>query len=98
MRPRLVKADEVLEPGALAPRSARAIHIKLKNEEASEAALLEMRDFFLEHKGRCGLFIHLGNGGGETVVQASAHIQVSDDEGVLARIKEYPPVADAWKE
>jgi hypothetical protein len=32
------------------------------------------------------------------VVRASTHIQVTDDDAFLARIREYPQVADAWKE
>jgi DNA polymerase III subunit alpha len=93
-----VKAEDVAEPGTLAGRSARAIHIRLRADVGSEASLHEMREYFLDNKGRCNLFFHLGNGGGETVVRASAHIQVSDSDGVITRIKEYPQVEDAWKE
>jgi DNA polymerase III subunit alpha len=95
-----VKADDVQEPGTLAPRAARAIHIRLRDEQCSETGLLEMRDFFLENAGACGLYFHVGgaSGSGETVVMASAHIRVSEADGVIQRIKEYPQVADAWKE
>jgi DNA polymerase-3 subunit alpha len=95
-----VKADEVLEPGALGQKPARAIHIKFRSDVGSEANLHEMREYFLDNKGGCSLYFHLdGEGGGaETVVAASAHIRVSDSDAVLSHIRECPHVADVWKE
>ncbi len=95
-----VKADEVLEPAALADKAARAVHVRLRDDVGSEAGLHELRECFLDNKGKCSLFLHLGaaKGGGETVVQASSQIQVSDSEDLLSRVRSYPQVAEAWKE
>jgi DNA polymerase-3 subunit alpha len=94
-----VKADDVMEPGALARKAASAIHIKLRDDVGSEVSLHEMREYFLDNKGGCSLYFHLeGRGGGETVVAASSHIQVSDSESVISRIKKYLQVADVWTE
>jgi DNA polymerase-3 subunit alpha len=95
-----VKADDVMEPGALGEKQARAIHIKLRDDVGSEASLHEMREYFLDNTGGCKLYFHLDGtqGGTETVVAASAHIQVSDSEAVMARIREFQQVAEVWKE
>jgi DNA polymerase-3 subunit alpha len=94
-----VKADDIVEPGALS-RNARAIHIRLREDVGTESSLHEMREYFLDNRGKCCLFFHLDGkeGSPETVVQVSAQILISDADGVLERIRGYPQVAEAWKE
>ncbi|HUI70485.1 MAG TPA: DNA polymerase III subunit alpha [Spirochaetia bacterium] len=95
-----VKVDDIVEPGALPQRAAQAVHVRLKDEVGSEESLHTMREYLLDRHGACSLFFHLSgnNGTPEVVVQASSQIQVSDSQDVLDHIREFPQVADVWKE
>jgi hypothetical protein len=66
----------------------------------SEESLHTMREYLLDRRGTCSLFFHVSgtNGTPEVVVQASLQIQVADSPDVLDRIREFPQVADVWKE
>jgi len=95
-----VKVDDIVEPGALPQRAAQAVHVRLKDEVGSEESLHGMREYLLDRHGSCSLFFHLSgnNGSPEVVVQASSQIQVADSQEVLDHIREFPQVADVWKE
>jgi len=93
-----VKVDDMLEPKDLARRPSRAVHVRLRDDIGSEEGLHRLREYLLDHRGGCGVFFHLGADGGEVVVRASAQIQVSDADEVLAGIREHPQVAETWKE
>jgi DNA polymerase-3 subunit alpha len=95
-----VKVDDIMEPGGLPQKSARAVHVRIKEEVGSEESLHEMREYLLDRRGSCSLYFHVdgGNGGGETVVQASSQIRVADSEDLIAGLREYPQVADVWTE
>ena len=95
-----LKVDDIMEPGNLPQRPAQAVHVRLRDEVGSEESLHQMREYLLDQRGGCSLFFHLGNGngGGETVVQASSQIRVAGSDEVLAGLKEYPQVADVWTE
>jgi len=92
--------DDISDPGSLPQRSAQALHVRLKPGVGDEESLHTLREFLLEKRGGCTLFLHVGdgNGGGESVVQASSQIRVSGSEQVLDALREYPEVADAWTE
>ncbi len=93
-----VKVDDMLEPKDLARRETRAVHVRLHADIGGEEDLHRLREYLLDHRGKCGVFFHLGSDGGEVVVRASAQIQVSDADEVLAGIREHPQVAETWKE
>jgi DNA polymerase-3 subunit alpha len=93
-----VKVDDMLEPKDLARRETRAVHVRLHDDIGGEEDLHRLREYLLDHRGKCGVFFHLGSDGGEVVVRASAQIQVSDADEVLAGIREHPQVAETWKE
>jgi DNA polymerase-3 subunit alpha len=92
-----VKVDDMMEPQELARREVRAVHVRLREEAGSEEGLQRLLEFMLDHRGTCGVYLHLGGNGG-TVIRASAQILVSDADEVLAGIREHPEVADAWRE
>ncbi len=94
-----VKVDDIMEPGHLPQRPAQAVHVRL-SEVGTEESLHAMREYLLDRRGSCSLYLHVesGNGGGETVVQASAQIRVAGSEEVLAGLRDYPQVADVWTE
>ncbi|HTZ50905.1 MAG TPA: DNA polymerase III subunit alpha [Spirochaetia bacterium] len=97
-----VKVDDISEPGAVPVRAAQALHVRLKPDIGTEESLHTLREFLLDKRGACTLFLHVGggngNGNGELVVQASSQIRVSSSEQVLDALREYPQVADAWTE
>jgi DNA polymerase-3 subunit alpha len=95
-----VKVDDVVEPKDLPQKAAQAIHIRLAEDVGTEESLHSMREYLLEHRGRCALFFHVGGGNGseECIVQASSQVLVSDTDEVIARIRGYAQVRDAWKE
>jgi DNA polymerase-3 subunit alpha len=93
-----VKVDDMLEPKDLARRPSRAVHVRLRDDIGGEEGLHRLREYLLDHRGTCGVFFHLGADGGEVVVRASAQIQVSDADDVLAGIRAHPQVAETWKE
>jgi DNA polymerase-3 subunit alpha len=95
-----VKVDDIVEPGALPQRAAQAVHVRLRDEVGSEESLHKMREYLLDRRGSCSLFFHLSGSNGtlETVVLASSQIQVADSQDVLDHIREFPQVADVWKE
>jgi DNA polymerase III subunit alpha len=95
-----VKVDDIMTPGALPQRPAQAVHVRLREEIGTEESLHEMREYLLDRRGSCALFFHVGagNGHGETVVQASSQIRVSDSEDLLEGLRRYEQVADVWTE
>jgi DNA polymerase-3 subunit alpha len=95
-----VKVDDIMEPNALPQRAAQAVHVRLRDEVGTEESLHRMREYLLDRHGSCSLYFHLGgaDGGAEVVVQASSQIQVADSPDVLDHIREFPQVADVWKE
>jgi DNA polymerase-3 subunit alpha len=93
-----VKVDDMLEPKDLAHRASHAVHVRLRDDIGGEEGLHRLREYLLDHRGTCGVFFHLGADGGEVVVRASAQIQVSDADDVLAGIREHPQVAETWRE
>jgi DNA polymerase-3 subunit alpha len=105
-----VKVDDITNPGSLPQKPAQAVHVRLKDEVGTEESLHAMREYLLDRRGTCSLFLHVANGNGgksaadksissrETVVQASSQIRVAGTEDVLAGLREYPQVADVWTE
>jgi DNA polymerase-3 subunit alpha len=95
-----VKVDEVTDPGSLPMKPAHTVHVRLKDEVGTEESLHAMREYLLDRRGTCALFFHVGggNGNGETVVQASSQIRVAGTEDIIAGLREYAQVADAWTE
>ncbi len=94
-----LKVDDIVEPANLPQRAAQSLHVRL-SEVGTEESLHQMREYLLDRRGSCSLFFHLGpsNGSPEVVVQASSQIQVADSQDVLDHIREFPQVADVWKE
>jgi len=92
-----VKVDDMLEPKDLARRAVREVHVRLRDDIGGEEGLHRLREYLLDHRGACGVYFHLGADGGEIVVRASAQIQVSDADDVLAGIREHPQVAETWR-
>ena len=109
-----MKVDDIVEPGSLPQKAAAAVHIRLKDDVGTEESLHSLREYLLERRGGCSLFLHVGgangngngNGhgtaasahGGEAVVLASSQIRVSGATEVLDALREYPQVADVWTE
>ena len=95
-----VKVDDIVEPGALPQRAAQAVHVRLRDEVGTEESLHRMREYLLDRRGSASLYFHLSGNSGtpEVVVQASSQIQVADTQDVLDHIREFPQVADVWKE
>jgi DNA polymerase-3 subunit alpha len=95
-----LKVDDIMEPGNLPQRPAQAVHVRLRDEVGTEESLHQMREYLLDQRGGCSLYFHIasGNGGGETVVQASSQIRVAGSEELVAGLREYPQVADVWTE
>ena len=92
-----VKVDDMLEPKDLARRASHAVHVRLCDDIGGEEELHRLREYLLDHRGTCDVFFHLGADGGEVVVRASAQIQVSDADDVLAGIREHPQVTETWR-
>ena len=92
-----VKVDDMLEPKDLARRAVREVHVRLRDDIGGEESLHRLREYLLDHRGACGVYFHLGADGGEIVVRASAQIQVSDADDVLAGIREHAQVAETWR-
>ncbi|MGA2766448.1 MAG: DNA polymerase III subunit alpha [Spirochaetia bacterium] len=95
-----VKVDDIVEPGALPLRAAQAVHVRLRDEVGTEESLHRMREYLLDRRGSCAVYFHLSGNSGtpEVVVHASSQIQVADTQDVLDHIREFPQVADVWKE
>ncbi len=95
-----VKVEDIVEPRALPQRAAQAVHVRLRDEVGTEESLHTMREYLLDRRGSCSLYFHLSgsNGTPDVVVQASSQIQVADTQDVLDHIREFPQVADVWKE
>jgi DNA polymerase-3 subunit alpha len=92
-----VKVDDMLEPKDLARRAVREVHVRLRDDIGGEESLHRLREYLLDHRGGCGVIFHLGADGGDVVVRASAQIQVSDADDVLAGIREHSQVAETWR-
>src|SRR4030042_387822 len=80
--------------GPAGPGARPAAPVALRDAIGGEEGLRRLREYLLDHRGTCGVFFHLGADGGEVVVRASAQIQVSDADDVLAGIREQPQGAD----
>ena len=102
-----VKVDDINEPGTLPQKAAAALHIRLKDDVGTEEGLHSLREYLLERRGGCSLFLHVGGNGAatsapangrEAVVLASSQIRVSGADEVLDALREYPQVADVWTE
>ncbi|HET6485929.1 MAG TPA: DNA polymerase III subunit alpha, partial [Spirochaetia bacterium] len=94
-----VKVDEVMDPRSIPQKPVQAVHVRLRDEVGTEESLHEMREYLLERRGDCALYLHVGGDGSpETVVQASSQIRVAGTEEVLSDLRGYPQVADAWTE
>jgi DNA polymerase-3 subunit alpha len=95
-----VKVEDIMEPKGLPQKPAQAVHVKMREEVGTEESLHTMREYLLDKRGACTLFFHVesGSAGGEVVVQASSQIRVAGTDEVIAGLKEYPQVADAWTE
>jgi DNA polymerase-3 subunit alpha len=93
-----VKVDDIGEPAGLPQKPLQALHVRLRDQVGTEESLHEMREYLLDRRGTCALFFHVGENGGETVVQASSQIRVAGTEEVLAGLRAWPQVADVWTE
>jgi DNA polymerase III subunit alpha len=95
-----VKVDDIMAPGALPQRPAQAVHVRLRDEVGTEESLHEMREYLLDRRGACSLFLHVAgsNGDREIVVQASSQIRVADTDDCLEGLRKYSQVADVWTE
>ncbi len=96
--PKLI-ADEIVEPGALPERPARAVHVRV-SRASDEPALFDLRETLFEKSGKCALYLHMPepDGDRETVIQASATLLVSSDREVLDRTRGLPCVEKVWTE
>ena len=92
-------ADEIVSPGALPERPARAVHVRV-SRASDEPALFDLRETLFEKSGKCALYLHMpvADGDRETVIQASATLLVSSDREILERTRGLPCVEKVWTE
>ena len=92
-------ADEIVSPGALPERPARAVHVRV-SRASDEPALFDLRETLFEKSGKCALYLHMpvADGDRETVIQASATLLVSSDREILDRTRGLPCVEKVWTE
>ena len=91
--------DALVDIDALAEKSYREVHVRLKADAAeNEETLYPLRDFLFENSGSCGVFFHIPVGASEAVVKAANQITASPDAWVLEAIGMCAGVAEAWKE
>ncbi len=62
-----VKVDDISEPGSLPQKAAAAVHIRLKEDVGSEESLHTLREYLLDRRGSCALFLHVGSGNGAAI-------------------------------
>ncbi len=91
--PKLV-AESVVAPDALQDKRVPSVHIKLAEDFEDEQTLLRLRDYLIERKGRCALYLHMN----DVIVRASSHLAVSDGNEVIEGLRSHPPVTEVWKE
>jgi len=74
------KVEDFLDPGELAAKSWREVHLRLAPDIRSEDDLYELRDMLFESRGNCQVFFHVPEGSGP---EGSAETVAPDVEGPL---------------
>ena len=87
-------ADEIVSPETLPHKRTCSIHIGISGEFQDDKHLMFLRDYLIEKRGECPLFLHIDG----VVIKASSQLTVSDTEEVLEGLRAYPLVTEVWKE
>jgi DNA polymerase-3 subunit alpha len=94
-----ILVEEVVRPEEIEPSQPSEIHIRFDSKKELEEDLLNLRSLLMEHRGKCGVFVHLMNNGdaGEVIIKASSQISVSPSETFLDKLKEIPRIQEVWR-
>jgi DNA polymerase-3 subunit alpha len=91
-----VLADRFLYPEEVEKESITGLHILIE-KPVHEDKLMRLRDIFIQHRGRCSVFIHTPEleGIGRSI-KASSFLLVDPKEDLLLQLKEEDLVQKAW--
>lgn len=91
--------DNLLEEGTVT-KSPKSIHILLSGNVYHKEYLHKLKEFCLEKKGSCILYLHTDGGGNgkHEYVKAGSEIRVSADKEFMDKLLEFPHVAKVWIE
>jgi DNA polymerase-3 subunit alpha len=91
-----VLADRFLYPEEVEKESFTGLHI-LIDKSVHEDKLMRLRDIFIQHRGKCSVFIHTPEleGTGRSI-KASSFLLVDPKEDLLLQLKEENLVQKAW--
>lgn len=93
-----IRVDEIRIPEELRELGIPEVHVELIDADLSEETLIDLRSSFQDMPGPAGLFLHVPENGGRTVVKALSQISLAVNDAALAAIADKPAVAAAWKE
>ena len=93
-----IRVDEIRIPEELRELGIPEVHVELIDADLSEETLIDLRSSFQDMPGPAGLFLHVPENGGRTIVKALSQISLSVNDAALAAIADKPAVAAAWKE
>jgi len=89
-------ADRILYPEEVAQESISGLHILLRHP-VSEDKLLRLRDLFIQHKGRCSIYIHTSElNHRNKAIKASELLLVEPENDLLKQLKEENLVEKVW--
>jgi DNA polymerase-3 subunit alpha len=89
-------ADKFMYPEEIEKDNISQLHILL-DKEISEDRLLRLRDIFIQHKGKCNVFIHVPElESGKKAIRASTFLLVDPREELLATLKREKLVERLW--
>jgi DNA polymerase-3 subunit alpha len=91
-----VLADRFLYPEEVEKESFTGLHILIE-KPVHEDKLMRLRDIFIQHRGKCSVFIHTPEleGAGRSI-KASSFLLVDPKEDLLLQLKEENLVQKAW--
>jgi DNA polymerase-3 subunit alpha len=92
--------DEIRRPENVKQKKTSSVHLRITRDILNEENCYQLRDFLFEQKGDCTIYFHLvGNGDiTEKIIKAAPALTIPADEDVLAKLRLYPQIIDAWSE
>ncbi|MBN2441062.1 MAG: DNA polymerase III subunit alpha [Spirochaetales bacterium] len=95
-----LEIKDIMKEEVVVKKAPNAIHIQLSGNVYHREHLHQLKEFCLEKKGNCTLYLHPDNGGKDKAdyIRAGTEIKVSADEEFIDKLLEFPHVAKVWKE
>jgi DNA polymerase-3 subunit alpha len=77
----------------------RELHIRLRQDAAAaENNLIPLRNYLVENRGPCTVFIHVPVQNGEQVIRTAAQLSITVDPVHVEALTQYPAVAEVWRQ